>query len=189
MRDVFLCKPWPRRSADVRPVGGRGRGSAFDADRITKVDYSDSTPDVIYVYDSFGRTRTRTDGTGTTTYGYDDLGKLTSRTATSDGGTISYAYAYTYDKNGNQTSVTDARGTTTYAYDNGDKLTQAITDAPSTQTKIGFAYDDRGRRTDTWYGTNNSHTIFKAHVHQDYDKSGRISRVWADQGPATAPTR
>ncbi|MFJ5294587.1 RHS repeat domain-containing protein [Streptomyces sp. NPDC088348] len=167
---------------------GRGITTAYtydDADRILKVDYSDATPDVIYTYDSYGRTKTRTDASGTTTYGYDDLGAMTSRTATSGGGTLSYSY----DKNGNRLTTTDARGTTSYAYDNSDKLTQVITDAPSTKTKIGFAYDDRGRRTDTWYGTNNSHTIFKAHVHQDYDKSGRISRVWADQGPATAPTR
>ncbi|WP_371790433.1 hypothetical protein OG285_06145 [Streptomyces sp. NBC_01471] len=167
---------------------GRGVSTSYtydDADRITKVDYSDSTPDVTYTYDGFGRTKTRADGTGTTTYGYNDLGKLTSRTATSGGGTISYAY----DKDGNQTSVTDARGTTTYAYDNSDKLVQAITDAPTSKTKIGFAYDDHGRRTDTWYGTNDAHSIFKARVHQDYDKSGRISRVWADQGPATDTTR
>ncbi|MFJ4415502.1 RHS repeat domain-containing protein [Streptomyces sp. NPDC088925] len=156
-----------------------------DADRVTKVDYSDSTPDVTYTYDSFGHTKTRTDGTGTVTYGYDDLGAMTSRTATSGGGTLSY----TYDKNGNRLTTTDARGTTQYKYDQADKLTQAITDAPSTKTKIGFSYDDRGRRTDTYYGTNDAKTIFKARVHQDYDKSGRISRVWADQGPATDTTR
>lgn len=167
---------------------GRGVTTTYtydDADRIQKADYSDTTPDVGYTYDTFGRTQTRTDASGTTTYGYDDLGAMTSRTATSGGGTL----AYTYDKNGNRLTTADARGTTQYKYDNADKLTQVITDAPSTKTKIGFSYDDRGRRTDTYYGTNDSKTIFKAHVHQDYDKSGRISRVWADQGPATATTR
>ncbi|MFE9252458.1 RHS repeat-associated core domain-containing protein [Streptomyces sp. NPDC007088] len=156
-----------------------------DADRVLKVDYSDATPDVSYTYDAFGRTKTRTDASGTTTYGYDDLGAMTSRTATSGGGTLSY----TYDKNGNRLTTTDARGTTQYKYDQADKLTQVITDAPSTKTKIGFTYDDRGRRTDTYYGTNDAKSIFKARVHQDYDKSGRISRVWADQGPATDTTR
>ncbi|MFJ9344811.1 RHS repeat-associated core domain-containing protein [Streptomyces sp. NPDC101733] len=167
---------------------GRGTTATYtydDGDRISKVDYSDATPDVSYTYDAFGRVKTRTDATGTTTYGYDDLGKLTSRTATSGGGTV----AYGYDKNGNQSSLTDARGTTAYAYDAANKLTQVTTNAPSTSTKIGFVYDDRGRRTDTYYGTNDARTIFKARVHQDYDTSGRISRVWADQGPATAPTR
>ncbi|MGI5451500.1 RHS repeat-associated core domain-containing protein [Streptomyces sp. CA-243310] len=167
---------------------GRGTTRTFtydDGDRVSKVDYSDATPDVAYTYDSFGRVKTRTDATGLTTYGYDDLGKLTSRTAASGGGTIGYGY----DKNGNQTSLTDARGTTAYTYDAANKLTQVTTNAPSTSTKIGFSYDDRGRRTDTYYGTNDSLTIFKARVHQDYDTSGRISRVWADQGPATTPTR
>ncbi|MER7765013.1 RHS repeat-associated core domain-containing protein [Streptomyces sp. NPDC097619] len=167
---------------------GRGVTRTFtydDADRITKVDYSDTTADVGYTYDPFGRVATRSDASGTTTYGYDDLGKMTSRTATAGGGTIGYGY----DKNGNQTSLTDARGTTAYTYDAADKLTQLTTNAPSTSTKIGFVYDDRGWRTDTYFGTNDSRTIFKARVHQDYDTAGRISRVWADQGPATSPTR
>ncbi|MFI5761798.1 RHS repeat-associated core domain-containing protein [Streptomyces sp. NPDC051563] len=167
---------------------GRGTTRVFtydDGDRISKVDYSDTTPDVSYTYDGFGRVATRTDASGTTTYGYDDLGRLTSRTATSGGGTL----AYRYDKNGNQTALTDARGTTTYSYDDSNKLTQLTTNAPSTSTKIGFVYDDRGRRTDTYFGTNDARTIFKARVHQDYDAGGRISRVWADQGPATSPTR
>ncbi|MGW7318257.1 RHS repeat domain-containing protein [Streptomyces sp. NPDC054865] len=167
---------------------GRGTTRTFtydDGDRVGKVDYSDATPDISYTYDAFGRVQTRTDASGTTTYGYDDLGKLTSRTATSGGGTIGYRY----DKNGNQAALTDARGTTTYTYDAANKLTQLTTNAPSTSTKIGFAYDNRGRRTDTYYGTNDARSIFKAHVHQDYDIAGRISRVWADQGPATTPTR
>ncbi|WP_199885609.1 RHS repeat-associated core domain-containing protein [Streptomyces sp. CB00455] len=167
---------------------GRGITRTFtydDGDRIGKVDYSDSTPDVSYTYDAFGRVKTRTDASGTTTYGYDDLGRLTSRTATSGGGTL----AYRYDKNGNQVALTDARGTTAYTYDNANKLTQVTTNTPSTSTKIGFSYDDRGRRTDTYYGTNDARTLFKARVHQDYDKSGRINRVWADQGPADTPTR
>ncbi|MEU1125603.1 RHS repeat-associated core domain-containing protein [Streptomyces sp. NPDC005899] len=167
---------------------GRGTITTYtydDADRIHKVDYSDTTPDVSYTYDDFGRTKTRSDASGTTTYGYDDLGAMTARTSTAGGGTLSY----TYDKNGNRLTTTDARGTTHYAYDDANKLTQVITDGPTSKTKIGFNYDDRGRRTDTYYGTNDSLSTFKARVHQDYDSSGRVSRVWADQGPATDPTR
>ncbi|MFJ5611089.1 RHS repeat domain-containing protein [Streptomyces sp. NPDC093221] len=155
-----------------------------DADRITSVTYSDSTHAVGYTYDSFGRVRTRTDATGTTTYTYDDLGHLATRTATSGGGTLTYGY----DKSGNLTTVADARGTATYSYDDANLLTQLVTAAP-TSTKIRFAYDDHGRRTDTWFGTDTNHTIYKAHVHQDFDASGRPSRVWADQGPATSPSR
>ncbi|MFJ4410939.1 RHS repeat domain-containing protein [Streptomyces sp. NPDC088910] len=138
-----------------------------------------------YTYDSYGRLATAKDGRNiTTTYAYDDLGHLATRTATSGGGTLTYGY----DKSGNLTTVADARGTATYSYDDANLLTQLVTAAPAS-TKIRFAYDDHGRRTDTWYGTDANHTIYKAHVHQGFDASGRPSRVWADQGPATSPTR
>lgn len=164
-----------------------GRGitttNTYDlGNRITQVSYSDGTTPVGYGYDAFGRVQTRTDATGTTTYTYDDLGRLATRTSTSGGGTLTYGY----DKSGNLLTVHDGRGTARYSYDDANLVTQLLT---GNGNKVGFAYDDHARRTDTWYGTDTDHTIFKAHVHQDYDASSRVSRVWADEGPATAPVR
>lgn len=60
-----------------------------------------------------GQPAIRTDANGTTTYGYDDLGRLVSRVNTAGGGTI----AYGYDLASTLVSTTDSRGTTGYAFD------------------------------------------------------------------------
>jgi YD repeat-containing protein len=45
---------------------------AYDrADRIKTIQYSDTTPDVAFTYDSAGNVLTRTDASGTTTFTYD----------------------------------------------------------------------------------------------------------------------
>ncbi|GHH43727.1 type IV secretion protein Rhs [Lentzea cavernae] len=145
---------------------------AYDrADRVKTIQYSDGTPDVAFTYDGAGNVLTRTDASGTTTFAYDAQNRITSRTATSGGGTLSYGY----DKTGNLTSKTDARGTTTYSYDAANQVTEMTT--PSGQ-KTAFAYDDDGKRTDTWFATNTARTTFAAHTKTTFDKSGRISRTW-----------
>ena len=90
-----------------------------------------------------------TDGTGTTTYTYDSLGRLVSSTDGA-GGTVAYGYdldgksprsptrtgrssAETYDPAGNLTSVTDWLGhTTTFTYDaDNDLLTEKAGSSPA----------------------------------------------------------
>jgi YD repeat-containing protein len=140
-----------------------------NADRVTEVNYSDSTPSVGYSYDTAGRVQTRTDASGVTTYTYDPLGRLVSRTHTAGGGTLTYGY----DLAGNLTSETDTGGTTTHAYDERNLLTR--TETPDGRA-IEFDYDADGRRTDTWFATDGYG--WAAHTHVDYDGSGRISRMW-----------
>lgn len=167
---------------------GRGNTITYsydDADRITKVDYSDSTtPDVTYTYDAEGHVKTRVDGSGTTTYGYDDLGHLISVVNTAGGGTISYSY----DLAGALASETDAHGSTNYHYDAAHQLSYMIYPQGSGTAMMLFAYDNAGRRTDTWLQTNASHSTWGGHSHTDYDGSGRVTHVVAQQGPATTPT-
>jgi RHS repeat-associated protein len=156
---------------------GRGLRTvyAYDrADRVKTIQYSDGTPDVAFTYDGAGNVLTRTDTSGTTTFIYDAQNRITSRTATSGGGTL----AYGYDKAGNLTSKTDARGATTYGYDAANQVTEMT--HPNGQ-KTGFAYDDDGKRTDTWFNTNPAHTTFAAHTKTTFDKSGRISRTWTSR--------
>ncbi|WP_410626763.1 RHS repeat-associated core domain-containing protein [Amycolatopsis sp. cmx-8-4] len=153
---------------------GRGLRTiyAYDrADRVKTIQYSDGTPDVAFTYDGAGNVLTRTDTSGTTTFTYDAQNRITSRTANSGGGTLSYGY----DKAGNLTSKTDARGATTYGYDAANQVTEMTT--PNGQ-KTAFAYDDDGKRTDTWFNTNPARTTFAAHTKTTFDKSGRISRTW-----------
>lgn len=143
-------------------------------DRITEVDFSDATTDVTYAYDTAGRVDTRVDGTGTTSYDYDPLGRLTARSHTANTAGVSYSY----DKVGNLASSTNAAGTTSYTYDVRN-LVSAMT--PADGRVIRFAYDDDGRRTDTWFHTNTARTTWAAHTHTDYDASGRITRTWTSK--------
>ncbi|WP_281506274.1 RHS repeat-associated core domain-containing protein [Amycolatopsis sp. FBCC-B4732] len=159
----------------VRDGRGLRTTYAYDrGDRVKTIQYSDGTPDVAFTYDGAGNVLTRTDSSGTTTFTYDAQNRVTSRTATSGGGTLSYGY----DKAGNLTSKTDARGATTYLYDAANQVTEMTT--PNGQ-KTGFAYDDDGKRTDTWFATNPAHTTFAAHTKTTFDKSGRISRTWTSR--------
>jgi RHS repeat-associated protein len=117
-----------------------------------------------YTYDKDGRVLTETTLAGTTTYGYDAAGQLTS-VALPGGRLITYAY----DAAGNRSVVSDSGGaTTTYVANNLDQYTSAGAftygyDADgnlTTRTGPGgnttYTYDSRGRLiglttpTDTW---------------------------------------
>ncbi len=153
---------------------------AYDnADRLTSITHKKGTTTVssfTYVLDAAGNRKQVTDNSGTTTYGYDALYRLTSaddpstadETFTYDGagnrlthnGT-SYTYdaadrltavgstSYTYDNNGNLT----ARGSDSFTWDAEDRLT-STTIASSTRN---FAYNGDGlmvthdpNRTQVW---------------------------------------
>src|SRR5699024_10684882 len=75
----FTYDAWGRTST---ATDGRGNTITYSYDRmgrVTKEAYSDGTPAVSYSYDGDGQVTTRTDGSGTTTWGFDDLGRLGSR--------------------------------------------------------------------------------------------------------------
>lgn len=140
--------------------------------------------DVTYGYDANGRVKTRVDGSGTSTYTYDDLGHLTSVVNTAGGGTISY----TYDLAGALKTMVNGIGTTTYGYDNAHQLT-SMNYPQSTSTLLAvFANNGDGRRTDAWMQSNSTHTVWAAHSHTAYDSSGRVTHVTGQTGPATGPT-
>ncbi|WP_158603876.1 RHS repeat domain-containing protein [Cryobacterium tepidiphilum] len=160
---------------------GRGITTTYTYDKVDRVlstSFSDGTPTVSYTYNAAGKTATRVDGEGTTTYGYDQLGRLTSRVNTAGGGTISYGY----DKASNLTSTTDSRGTTTYAFDDSGVPTKLNYQYNGGTHVLAFATDDRGRRTDSWMDANSDHSTWVAHTHTDYDTSGRVTAVTAEEG-------
>jgi RHS repeat-associated protein len=154
-----------------------GRGitvtySDDDNDRLLSTVFSDATPTVTNTYTHTGLPATRVDGNGTTTYGYDQLGRLISRANTFAGGTILYGY----DLSSNLTTVTDTRGTTTNAFDASGVPTQITYPRGGNIERLAFATDDQGRRTDSWLRSNHNQTWWAAHTHQDYDTTGRVSR-------------
>jgi len=166
---------------------GRGNTISYsydNADRITGVNYSDTTThDVAYSYDAQGQVKTRVDGSGTTSYSYDDLGRLLSVANTAGGGTVSY----TYDLAGAVASETDAHGPTNYHYDPAHQLSYMIYQQGGGPAMMLFDYDNAGRRTDTWLQTDATHSTWGGHSHTTYDTSGRVTQVLAQQGPASAP--
>ena len=153
-------------------------------DRVSKVQASDSpTTNVTNTYTATGLLSSRIDGSvGNTTFTYDQLGRLIKRSP--PGILITYAY----DKSSNLVSVTDVRGTTVNAFDDSGVLTsmtyQTGSGAGATTKVLGFAVDDHGRRTDTWLRTDATHSVWTAHTHQDYDNTGRVSRVLSEVNPS-----
>jgi len=103
-----------------------------DANRPTSIDYSysgTSVLDLAYTYDSVGNVLSKTDDTGTATFSYDALDRLT---AANYPGSLNYAYGY--DPAGNLTQLTSPAGTVNHSYDAADRISDT-----------GYTFDDSGR--------------------------------------------
>ncbi len=115
---------------------------SYDADRRdTAIVYSDgTTPAMHESYDADGRRVSLTDGTGSSTFVYDNLGRLTSET-NGAGATSSY----TYDPAGNVTQITYPNGkAVTRTYDADNRLIEVTDWLGNTTT---FAHDGDGNLT------------------------------------------
>jgi RHS repeat-associated protein len=107
------------------------------ANRLTQVSGGGQT--INYTYDANSNRLTLVDLTGTTSYLYDNLDRLT-RTTYPDTRTVQMAY----DRASNRTNLTNPGGTaTSYAYDAANRLNQ-MTQGSLTWT---FGYDAAGNRT------------------------------------------
>lgn len=73
---------------------------------------------VSYGYDADGNTTSRTDATGTTSYGYDTLNRLTAKTLPAVGTPLTLSY----DPIGNVLTYADTGGTVGYSYDAANEL-------------------------------------------------------------------
>jgi RHS repeat-associated protein len=140
------------------------------------VDYSDaSTADVSFTYTPAGLRASMVDGSGTTTYGYDALDRLTSRTH----GGITLRYGY--DLAGHQTSMTypdlvpgRPGGVVTKAYDANGRLT-SVTDWLGHSTTFTLGPDDTLDRQTLGNGVVSSF---------DYDKADRLTAI-SHAGPGS----
>jgi YD repeat-containing protein len=141
-----------------------GHAISFGYDNLnrrTSITFSDgSTPKVTYAYDLDGNRTSMTDGTGTTSYVYDELDQVTS--VTSPGArTVGYrhdlhanqakiiypggqAVSYTYAKADRLQQLADWANRTSYTY-NPDGSPNVVTNA--NWTKATYSYDNAQRLT------------------------------------------
>lgn len=151
---------------------GRTTYYGYDpAGRLTSVGYSDGqTPSVSYTYDGDGHQTSMTDGTGTTTYSYDTLGRLISQT-NGAGQQVSYGY----DLDNHETSITYPDGNTiTRAY-NTDAQLAGITDWLGNTTT--FAYDPNSNLTSTTFPQSSSNVD-----DYSYNRADQLTGIQFDQG-------
>lgn len=146
----------------VKDAAGRTATHSYDAaDQLVAISYSDGvTPNVGFGYDLVGQRTSMVDGSGTSSYAYDSLRRLTRHT-NGAGATVSYGYSLTdevtsitypgsgrvvtrtYDAARRMTSVTDwLAKTTTFAYDANSNLTTQLYPNATVAT---FAYDAADR--------------------------------------------
>jgi RHS repeat-associated protein len=149
-------------------------------------------PGVTYTYDNNGNTLTKTDFTGTTTYGYDVENRLTS--VSTPGGMIT---SYAYDPFGRRISKTVNGVVTRYLYDGADIVkeydgTGAVLatyrhgpgiDKPISMTRGGQTYyyhaDGLGSITGL---TNSGQTVVQNY---GYDGFGNLTQAPTVQNPYT----
>lgn len=139
-----------------------------DINRLIKVDYSDSTPDVSYAYDALNNRTSMTDGSGTETYAYDTLGRLTAVTR----GTMTFGYGYDAASNVIQRRYPDG-SIVDFTYDDDNRLATVARDLATTS----YGYDAAGNHTGTTFPGGNGHVEAR-----QYDAAGHLTDIRTDKG-------
>ena len=174
-------------------VWARGIDTEYGYDAagsVTNVNYSDTTPDVMYSLDRLGRAVEITDGIGTWTNTYsadgqlgsetlpqctggileyerDTLGRLTNM-AVSIGGTRSVASAYSYDNAGRMASIGDGTRTASYTYSpDGATWTNLDYGGP---LSVQRTFDGLGRLTRISSVLSNSAPVSFSYSHNQADQ-------------------
>jgi RHS repeat-associated protein len=140
---------------------------AYDADNeLTGITYSDGTTrDVTGItYDADGQRTGMTDGSGTWSYSYDSLHRMTAVTEGTRG-----TVAYNYDLNGNQISIKYPDGkTVTRAYDDANRFRVAKDWLGKTTT---FTYDADGNDVTDHLGNG----VIDSYTYNDADQLTTIT--------------
>ena len=138
---------------------------------LTSIDYPVGTTDISFQYDDAGNRTQMVDASGTTTYVYDAVNRLTS--ATFPGSRV---VGYAYDKTGNLETLTyPGSDDVTYEYDEAHNLT-SVTDWNTKETT--YTYDNAGLAA-TATLANGIVTTFT------YDNADRLTGISHDDGLTT----
>lgn len=162
---------------------------AYDADYNRLINMTDGTGTTQYVYHPVntpaqlgaGRLASETSpmANSTIAYGYDELGRVTSRAINGVGSTI------TYDALGRPSQTTNALGTFTFGFE-GTTSRLASLGLPNGMT-TAFAYYDatqQHRLKEIHHQTSSGATVSK--FGYEYDPFGQI-KTWTQQADAQAP--
>lgn len=145
------------------PNDGKTTFTYDNLDRLTGIDYVDTTPDVALAYNGFGDRTAMTDGAGTETYTYNGAGDVSSITRGLD------TLAFAYDDAGNVTRRTYPDTTVAdYAFDDDGRLASVTSGGKLTQ----YGYDPAGNLLTTTLPTANGYVESRA-----YDRAGWLSQV------------
>jgi RHS repeat-associated protein len=155
----------------VTNAGGQLASYGYDADNeLVSIFYSDGvTPAVSYEYDEGGNRVRLTDGTGTSTFTYDSLNRMTEAT---DGAGATVGYEH--DLAGHLTKLTYPNGqSVTRAFDPAGNLT-SVTDWLGHTTH--FSYDADANLSEELYGNGVT-------VERGYDNADRLTSITDAHGP------
>jgi len=144
------------------------------ANRLTAVDYSEgATPDASFEYDAEGNRVAVSDGTGKSSFGYDQLGRLTE-SENGHGETIKYSYNLGEEQTG-------------IAYPNGKEVSRAYDEAGRLESltdwlggKTSFAYDADSNLVGITFPAESGNTD-----EYDYDRASQISEAKFKKGAET----
>jgi RHS repeat-associated protein len=157
----------------------RGKTSTYTYDalgRVTRVVYSDSTPQTTYTYDvaanGVGRIASITDPSGTTTFTYDSQGRVASKTQVVNG--LARTVGYTRDSIGRVTGMTYPSGKVlAVTYDANGDITRLAIDGQTVISEI--EYFPFGAPEAWKFGNGKQYGRL-------IDKDGRINRYTTPQG-------
>lgn len=161
----------------------RGLQTSFDYSglgQVTRVTSPDSGA-TDYAYDSAGRLASETGADGKTIqYGWDALGRMRSRSS----GSVTETFTYDEGSNGKGrlTRINDATGQTTFAYNGaGELISQVATVYGQTYT-TSWSYDAAGRLVGMNYPTG----LALAFAHDSVGRMSRVSSNLAETGATLA---
>jgi len=149
------------------------------AGELTGVDYSDSTPDVSFTRDLFGRPTSITDGTGTRTLSYNQDSSISSET-------IPYipdrAVVYSYDSFGRRTTMELKNSSTSelqssYSYDSMFRLSSVSSLLPGASVPVASSYSrvsDTSLLSSTSISNGSSNVLT---VNRSYDSLNRLTSI------------
>jgi RHS repeat-associated protein len=143
--------------------------------RLTGVDYSDTTPDVTRAYDVAGRIDTMTDGAGgTVDYTFDNADRLSDIARTGANAGLNGTLHYDYDDAGHITGRTYPDSTaSTYVFDEDGRLTSLASGGQTTS----FGYDEADNVTTVTLPSGNGHGATRT-----FDRAGRLTTVENKKG-------